>query len=318
MKCYLYLFIILLVVFSSASLVSASTKTCTPEEGYTFCYYNSYGDAYAKIQASNVQGKMYSNSTAGLSFAVPLNGSNQIYYNVKYMGDKLYYYAGLTSWGDVECGESGCDGKKISSGKYVVGSVGGSYNKCLGFVVWDKEGTDTDFDWAWVGGGWTTSCGTRYVINCYNNGNCEYLGAGAYCDKNSSDYNQWSCKLPNSCGDGKCVSPEDFSNCALDCNECQINTKKCIGYDYYNCDDTIPNKVGGNKYVLIQKNSTSCNYVPPSNQTQQNDIINPSSSEIWEQIKEIATKPVFKISTFQVVVWHLLILLFLFSFLFRR
>lgn len=66
---------------------------------------------------------------------------------------------------------------------------------------------------------------------------------------------------PEPCGDGYCGYEENINNCPKDCNECGLSETKCIDYDFYKCQDTVPNYIGGNKFVLYETNSAKCGYV---------------------------------------------------------
>jgi hypothetical protein len=319
MKKILFLIPLFLLLF--LPLIQAGSD-CTPDTGFDWCYTNTYEGATAVVQGTNAQGHFYTNSSSGQSYAVPLINQTDVFYNVDYMGTRLYAYNPISSFNNVECDENGCDGEQISRGKYSVGSIGNDYNKCLAFVSWKKK-THSDGSWemSWVGYGWLT-CGTRHIVACYNDGNCP---ANSYCDKNSSDWKQWSCKtktVPQICTNGdkqniscSCGKSYTSANCVNgQWVPIQFYVDPCISLcQTQNCTSSQPSNTCGTDNCGKTYDKCNTNYTCSNNQCVQG-----GTTDTWAQIKNIATTPLFKISTFQVVLWHLLVLLLLLGLILRR
>ena len=83
-----------------------------------------------------------------------IEGTN-LYVNYKGDGTKYYRYRGITSWSQVSCGSSGCNGEQIGSNeKFLLGSAPSTSQKGVVYVVWDYNSYGGYWAWTWVGYGW--------------------------------------------------------------------------------------------------------------------------------------------------------------------
>ena len=257
-----------------SSLQPLSVVDCSLDAGYDWCYSSTNGPAYAEIQFT------YWLGTGGYG---EIDGANRHYYideiyiNVKTDGDITY----TTSTWDAAgaCGSSGCSGTSIPDGKYVIGTAPSKIEPYVYLTVWDKFTSTTGaYWWSSVSGGLDPSS-TVYVIDCYDNGDCE---SGNYCDKSGS-WETWTCEVdpcttmpaPENICEGfdlwsqKCVYGDIVKDQLIETNsvECgcvlppETIDNVCIGYDLWSQKQAEPCI---NEYVqdeLIEEKSPECGYV---------------------------------------------------------
>jgi hypothetical protein len=229
---------------SSSGMQPLAVVSCLPDEGYDYCYDNSYtyydARAYAKIQATAIQGESGTGIIEGVQSRYYLD---EAYINVKHTGDRFTVLKGATSW--ASCSDIGCSGSNVADGKYVIASAPAKNPSTLYFSSWDKD-TDRDGYWGWtaVRWGWVQNPANFnfYVVDCYNDADC---GDGYYCDKSGS-WDTWGCEV---------------DLCAY--SPAPENT--CVGYDLYSQScyhgEDVLNDV-------IKVNSPYCGYVCEEGATQ--------------------------------------------------
>lgn len=118
------------------------------ESGYWCCeenYYN-YGcaTAYAKVYWRFVDEK---------GNIIGWNGTaiENLYVEIRGIGDKFYLIEGASSWDEYTCDENGCSGPhvwQVSSGLTLLCPAGYTYTYPVACGVWDKD--YCGYDWAWT------------------------------------------------------------------------------------------------------------------------------------------------------------------------
>lgn len=122
------------------AMKSLSVIPCSA--GYILCYDNEniYGDSrsYASMKVS----PLYISDT---SLKVDYSGS----------GTRYYMYRGLTSWSQVSCSSSGCDGQLLSasSGSIILDNAPSTTQQGVIFVAWDYNSYNGYWSWSWSGAG---------------------------------------------------------------------------------------------------------------------------------------------------------------------
>lgn len=215
MKSY-SLIIILICLILFVSFVSA--ESCLPEGDYKYCdtYINNYETttSIVKLQLSDIIGVKkgeYFVDNAKLKY--------------KFEGDEFYLYDGslVNSWDDVwykaQCNEYGCGNfiEKLSNEGELNFNVGESYTACPVFIAWDKDSVGDDWSWTTGARGWIDndmdgSCLSIKVVDCYTDDDCNI---GEFCDRSSDSWQEFSCKK----------------------KECYDGQDKCMGMNYYLCED---------------------------------------------------------------------------------
>lgn len=249
---------ILLSIFLLIFLIGlASAKECSMS-GYKFCRENEDTQNSLRVYA-----KVYYTTVSQSNQIKDNYIINKAIVNVGYEGDKLYLIPDGSNL-IYNCNENGCSGniKQVSSGQITVANKGEEVSSCLSFFSWDRtdggsasctyysddcskcggetvDGTKicyscdicTGGGWIWLisGGAYVYPCTTFKVVECYDNSDCSL---GYSCDK-SGDWKSWKCFPP----------------------ECQLGQDKCIGSDYYSCE----NYIWTNKGKTQNKCGIECN-----------------------------------------------------------
>ena len=263
------------------SLLKPLVVVCTPDSGYDFCYENTYGAAYAKIQSTDWLGKSGYGYVDGAKRHYFID---EVYVNVKYNGDKLYKSTS-SSW--TSCSSSGCSASGISSGKQVIATAPSKVIPKVHFTAWDKF-TSTSGQWwySYVMFGWLSDTSGFYVIDCFDGTDC---GENEYCDKSGS-WDTWVCAIdecllmpdPEDICIGydlwsqKCVYGEYIQDKLIESNSVQCDCVLppetiddiCIGYDLWSQKQAEPCVNVYVKDELLEEKSSECGYVCSEGETQ--------------------------------------------------
>lgn len=137
------------------------------------------------------------------------------------------------------------------------------------------------------------------------------------------------------CGDQTCNEGENAVNCDVDCNECTFGDERCENGHSIRCSDTLPNVVGGNKWIDQGLIDGECGYTSPDciNEETQciEDFYYVCAGETWDsqgrvdgncgyegpieggvegEVTETSLNTiVFTIGDFQIKLWMLLLLI---------
>jgi len=180
-----------------------------------------YGDAYAYAKVVGTtplcDGNLHGSYCAG-----------KWYVDVSHVGDKLYIGYSANDW--ISCNQFGChgpSGTRLISDRRIYLNDNGKVPK---YILCAHDRTDApNGDWAWASicGGYLGDYFSKYNVKCYDNNDC---ASSYYCDKSGS-WEEWNCK---------------YMECA--------SGDKCIGLDYYVCE----NYKWNNKGIIKDKCDVEC------------------------------------------------------------
>jgi len=180
-----------------------------------------YGDAYAYAKVVGMYPECDGNAHGSYC-------AGKWYVDVSHIGDKLYIVYGASDW--ASCNRFGChgpSGTRLISDRRIYLNDNGKVPK---YILCAHDRTDApNGDWAWASicGGYLGDYFSKYNVKCYDNNDC---ASSYYCDKSGS-WEEWNCK---------------YMECA--------SGNKCIGLDYYVCE----NYKWNNKGIIKDKCGVEC------------------------------------------------------------